>query len=152
MTHRSPWLPALLLFLGAQLACDVEPSAEMDGRAMYLRFCASCHGVDGRGGGPAAAALRTPPTDLTTLAAREGGFHPARVMRVIDGRREIAAHGPRAMPVWGAVFEEELAEDPYTRYTARLRTRELVEYLGSIQRPGDAPDEGGDPDPGGGGA
>ena len=45
----------------------------LTGRDSFDRYCASCHGADGRGGGPVASALRTRPTDLTTLARRNGG-------------------------------------------------------------------------------
>jgi hypothetical protein len=54
-------------------------------------------------------------------------------MAVIDGRREVRAHGSREMPVWGAVFEDELRQRPYPAYTGLLRTRSLVDYLRSIQ-------------------
>lgn len=36
-----------------------------DGLALYPDHCASCHGAEGRGDGPAAAGLRVPPADLT---------------------------------------------------------------------------------------
>ncbi len=54
-------------------------------------------------------------------------------MRVIDGRREVAAHGDRDMPVWGAVFEEEGRDEPYPAYQSLLKSRFLVDYLRTIQ-------------------
>jgi hypothetical protein len=54
-------------------------------------------------------------------------------MAVIDGRRAVAAHGPREMPVWGVVFERELGEQLHTQYTVLLRARTLVDYLRTIQ-------------------
>ncbi len=36
-----------------------------DGAALYPQHCASCHGAEGRGDGPAAKGLRIPPADLT---------------------------------------------------------------------------------------
>src|SRR3974390_1178903 len=47
------------------------------GKEMYTQYCASCHGMDGKGDGPAAAALKIQPTNLTTLAAKSGGAGPA---------------------------------------------------------------------------
>jgi mono/diheme cytochrome c family protein len=47
------------------------------GKEMYNAYCASCHGADGKGDGPAAPALKAPPTNLTTLAAKNGGAFPA---------------------------------------------------------------------------
>jgi mono/diheme cytochrome c family protein len=99
---------------------------------MFVRYCAACHGEDGRGNGPAKASLRRPPPDLTRLA-RDGRFREAELMDVVDGRRVVAAHGTREMPVWGAVFDEELKDRAYPGYTGLLRTRSLVDYLRSIQ-------------------
>jgi len=108
--------------------------AEPGGAVLYERFCASCHGPGGKGDGPVAAELKTRPSDLTTLAARSGGrFDEAAVMTVIDGRREVEAHGPRTMPVWGLAFERDLGDQLHTRYAALLRTRALADYLRSIQ-------------------
>jgi hypothetical protein len=91
--------------------------------------------MDGKGEGPVAAALRAPPPDLTTIARRYGRFDERAVAAAIDGRRAVAAHGSREMPVWGAVFEAELEEEPYTSRTGLLQTFEIVEYLRSIQEP-----------------
>ena len=57
----------------------------------------------------------------------------AALMSVIDGRRAVAAHGPREMPVWGARFEEELKGEPMHTYVGLLQTRSLVDYLRTIQ-------------------
>ena len=110
-------------------------AAEPAGAELYRRYCASCHGVAAQGDGPVAKELRKAPTDLTTIAQRAGGrFDEAAIMAVIDGRRAVAAHGPREMPVWGAIFDAELTDQPYTQYTTLLRAKVLAEYLNSIQR------------------
>jgi len=119
------------------LASCGAPVADTSGRDLYLRHCASCHGTEGRGDGSLAASLTTAPADLTSIAARnEGRFDEREVMRMIDGRREVAAHGTRDMPVWGAVFEEEGRDEPYPAYQSLLQSRLLVDHLRSIQRPG----------------
>jgi mono/diheme cytochrome c family protein len=101
---------------------------------MYERYCSSCHGVSGKGDGPVAQSLRRPPTDLTTLAKRAAGrFDEPSVLAIIDGRRRVAEHGPREMPVWGEVFDEALRSQLYTRYTGLLQSRLLVDYLRSLQ-------------------
>jgi mono/diheme cytochrome c family protein len=123
--------------LALWLACGSESPPQPSGRIVYERHCAACHGLDGRGGGPVAANLHTPPADLTRLAARrDGKWDEAWIISIIDGRRDVAAHGPRDMPVWGSVFESELAgqDRPYPRYTTFLRVRDLADYLKSIQR------------------
>ena len=43
------------------------------GKEMFTSYCASCHGKDAKGNGPAANALKQLPADLTTLATRNGG-------------------------------------------------------------------------------
>jgi hypothetical protein len=37
------------------------------------------------------------------------------------------------MPVWGAVFDEELENQLYREYTGLLQSRSLVDYIGAIQ-------------------
>ena len=49
----------------------------------------------------------------------------------------IQVHGTRQMPVWGAIFEEQLVGHEDRAGEARLRTRTLVDYLRSIQEPAD---------------
>jgi mono/diheme cytochrome c family protein len=105
------------------------------GQALYLRHCASCHGESGDGNGSLAASLRQPPSDLRLIAKRHGGrFDESYVMQIIDGRRPVAEHGTREMPVWGAVFESEHRPEGYPTYTSLLHSRALTDYLGSIQQ------------------
>ena len=47
------------------------------GNQTFLQYCASCHGKGGKGDGPAAFVMKTPPPDLTTLAKRHEGKYPA---------------------------------------------------------------------------
>jgi mono/diheme cytochrome c family protein len=130
--------PRRALALGAgllALGCSTRYAEEPSGREVYLRHCAACHGESGRGDGPVAATLKRPPNDLTLLARNAGGrFDEPHVMQVIDGRAIVAEHGNRAMPVWGVVFEEELEGEPYAGYTSLLRSRNLTDYLRSIQQ------------------
>lgn len=121
---------AVAPLVGCRPAADESPA----GVALYTRYCASCHGVSARGDGPVGAALRTPPPDLTTLARRAGRFDDAGLVAVIDGRRLVQAHGPREMPVWGAVFDEELAGQPHAGRTTLLRAQVLVDYLRTLQQ------------------
>jgi mono/diheme cytochrome c family protein len=75
------------------------------GKEMYKSYCASCHGEIGKGNGPAAAALKAAPSDLTQLSRNNSGKFPAeRVISILRGQATVTAHGNRDMPVWGPVF------------------------------------------------
>jgi mono/diheme cytochrome c family protein len=75
------------------------------GKEMFKAYCATCHGANAKGDGPAAAALKVPPPDLTVLAKNNGGKFPAdRISSILRGRATVTAHGNQDMPVWGPVF------------------------------------------------
>lgn len=120
------------------LRFDLPPPGGLEeGRAEYLAACASCHGVDARGGGPVGPALRTPPPDLTLLAWRRGGTFPRdEVIAVLAGERSFAAHGNREMPVWSQRYGVP-GTDGATAIAsiyARRRLELLASYLESVQR------------------
>ncbi|MGA8011274.1 MAG: cytochrome c [Candidatus Acidiferrales bacterium] len=101
------------------------------GSEMYKSYCAACHGKDGKGDGPAATALKSAPSDLTTLAKRNNGKFPGpRVASILRGQEKLAAHGDQEMPVWGPVFHtmSEGHEDIVT-----LRISNMSKYLESLQ-------------------
>ncbi|WP_245436605.1 c-type cytochrome [Mesorhizobium tamadayense] len=100
-----------------------------NGQQEYLNSCAVCHGVDGKGDGPLADALRKRPSDLTTLTRRNGGEFPYwRVFATIDGRGLVPEHGEREKPVWGNQF---LPEDVkrYGPYGGEAVTTERIHNL-----------------------
>ena len=49
----------------------VNKTAPTSGKQMYANYCAPCHGVDGRGHGPVAPALKVPPGDSTVLSKND---------------------------------------------------------------------------------
>jgi len=113
---------------------DPIPMLVEVGRGEFEKQCASCHGLAGHGDGPAAAALSTPPADLTRIAARRGGDFPVdEIAAWIDGRLAPTAHGTREMPIWGSRLAEGLPAEPLTQDLVRGRIDTLVEYLRSIQ-------------------
>lgn len=72
------------------------------GQSEFLSKCAVCHGVDGKGAGPASGRLKIKPADLTLLAKRNNGeFSADAVARIVDGRNAVKSHGGSAMPIWG---------------------------------------------------
>lgn len=107
------------------------------GEAEFKASCAGCHGSDGRGDGPLAAQLGRPPTDLTALAASNGGGFPYwKVFAIIDGRYVVPGHGTREMPVWGREFLSA-DTDTYGPMGGEASTRErilaLAEYIATLQ-------------------
>ena len=102
------------------------------GVVIYTGHCAACHGADGKGRGPAAEALKAPPTDLTLLKRKnKGAFPTARVELAIDGAAAIPAHGNHDLPVWGKVFQ---STDRGNEALARVRVANVVQYLESMQQ------------------
>jgi mono/diheme cytochrome c family protein len=110
------WRIAFALFasLGAVLTAALNLAHAQDadakdiGKALYNAYCASCHGISGKGDGPLSSSLAKPPADLTRLKNRYGGYFPSnKIFDIIDGRKDVAAHGSREMPVWGEVFKKD---------------------------------------------
>ncbi len=107
----------------------------------FRTYCGVCHGSDGRGGGPAAKALKDPLPDLTKLAERAGGHFPSEaVFQKIEGLNMPAAHGTSDMPVWGERFVEQELGDRVLLQDARnaaeaaeKRMNRLMKYLEAIQ-------------------
>jgi len=107
---------------------DIRASS---GAAMYSAFCASCHGAQGLGDGPAAAGLKKHPTDLTQLSANHRGTFPSSgVTQLLDHAPGYAAHGSKDMPVWGDAFRAT----GESATLAQLRIHNIVAYLRSMQR------------------
>jgi mono/diheme cytochrome c family protein len=100
-------------------------------KEMFLKYCASCHGEDGKGGGPAALAMKPPPSDLTTISKRHEGKYPAGyVAAVLKFGRSLASHGSYDMPVWGSRFKEL---DPVHDPTGQQHIDDVVAYIASLQ-------------------
>lgn len=133
MRHLGIAVVALLMHVSPSDAADY---VSMSGKDLYLRFCASCHGVDGAGDGPVADSLKVEVPDLRLLARRAGGTFPReRVIRIIDGRHIIGAHGTRTMPIWGEDFSRLEPGDPDAQRATQTVISKLADYLLQLQRP-----------------
>jgi mono/diheme cytochrome c family protein len=103
------WTVLALAALGpaaamAQSAASPDPAGPEAGQVAFMEACAGCHGGDAKGDGPTAQLLTIEVPDLTLIAARsDGGYDLARVIRLIDGREGIAAHGG-PMPLFGGLL------------------------------------------------
>ena len=119
----------------AQTKIKTVPAAatsRVSGSEMYRTYCAVCHGLAGKGDGPAAVALKARPTDLTQLAKRNGGKYPdAKVNTAITAVPDMPAHGTSEMPIWGNIFRQ--IEGQGHEQSVKLRVYNLVKYLESIQ-------------------
>jgi mono/diheme cytochrome c family protein len=110
---------------------SIQPTLPGDGKAMFTQYCAACHGNDGRGGGPAATALKKRPADLTQLARKNNGNFPElQVQNYIVGDSDVAAHGSRDMPMWGELFH---SLNQGNRGETQIRVSVLTAYIESLQ-------------------
>jgi mono/diheme cytochrome c family protein len=124
---RGMWVGLLLLLLAAIFSEPGYAQRPFNGKSQYVDNCASCHGISGKGDGPVAKVLSQPPTDLTKLSDANNGVFPSeRLYEVIDGRREMWAHGTRDMPVWGLAARVSPS-------LSRARIRAVVDYLSTLQ-------------------
>ena len=143
----------LLVLSVATSTALADDKVSESAKADYLSYCASCHGVDGKGNGPLAPTLKIAPSDLTVISKKNKGNFPYTMIRKTIESRELGlarAHGPREMPVWGPVFAQE-PEGPAPSATAagggmysaaavqcahlaaRARIMNIVDYIESIQ-------------------
>ena len=132
------WLVSSVILLTSVIelfAEELAPAPYVDwGKELFQSHCASCHGTDGSGNGPAASALKTAPSDLTRLAKTHGGRFPrSEVVLFIDGETPVSAHGSREMPIWGWVFRRQHA-GPYASAAARAEVEALTDFLESVQK------------------
>jgi mono/diheme cytochrome c family protein len=101
----------------------------------YLRYCSACHGESGKGDGVVSHLMNPRPADLTQLAKKNNGEFPfMRVIRIIDGRETLRAHGDPDMPVWGEIFAAEVPGAMNKEAQIRGKVLLITEYLASIQQ------------------
>ncbi len=102
------------------------------GKVSYRIYCRSCHGAEAQGNGPLAQELRTKPSDLSRLRAKDGSFPREEIASKIDGRLLVNAHGPSDMPVWGYSFQVA-GSDSAQDGEVRKKIEDLVAYLETLQ-------------------
>ncbi|NUB43948.1 c-type cytochrome [Fertoebacter nigrum] len=132
-----PPAPILATAFAVLLAACVMPTKTppQTGPEDFEAYCASCHGLDGRGGGEMADVLDRRPADLTRLAAGNGGTYPkGRVMAKIWGYAK--PDGTTVMPSFGPLLEGDMlrydAGDGIATPTP-IRLVQLAEYVERIQ-------------------
>jgi mono/diheme cytochrome c family protein len=105
-----------------------EEELQISGKEEFIRYCSVCHGIDGKGKGPLAKNLKTPPADLTKITKRHGGFPLTKIANIIRDGGEVSGHGASDMPAWGEAFRDHV--EPVL---ASALIFELALYLESIQ-------------------
>ncbi len=91
-------------------------------KGAYIQHCSACHGLDGRGEGPAAAQLYPRPRDFVDTPFRFAATS-GQTEEIIAGLERAITQGvPRsAMPGFGGVLEESMIAG-LARYVLSLRT------------------------------
>jgi len=123
-----PWLLATggCLFVIGLIGIFIERAEAVlgdavRGRAVFEKHCAACHGSDGKGTGPAAAALPVKPANLTDCR-RTAEDDIEMIDAIIHHGGSYAGMSP-VMPAWGkvltameisdvAAYEKSLCDDP----------------------------------------
>jgi mono/diheme cytochrome c family protein len=115
----------------AKVIIPVPRTSPTSGKQMFSSYCAPCHGVDGRGHGPAATALKAQPADLTGLNKKyHGRFPDTHIVTVLEFGSDIPAHGSAEMPVWGPILGKMNVANSQDK---QLRISNLSRYIESIQ-------------------
>jgi mono/diheme cytochrome c family protein len=115
----------------SKVVIPLPKTTPVDGKQMFVNYCAPCHGIDGRGNGPVASALKRSPTDLTLISRSNGGKFPsAHVIAVLEYGTNIPSHGTADMPVWGPILGKM---DPTALNARNMRISNLRQYIEDIQ-------------------
>jgi len=139
MKRRMGWLAAaaaglaLAGFLAAPAGSEVK--ADMNGAAVYAKFCTACHGPTGEGGGPLADTCKKPVPDLTTMAERNGGEFPRE--RVLTQLNDVTTKRLSGMPAMRLKFRELGTDQARTR----IVFSRLADHVGTLQKSDDTKSE-----------
>lgn len=60
------------------------PEAVARGKELFAQQCVACHGPEGKGNGPAAAALKPPPRDFTSTSGWKNGWKPSQILKTLN--------------------------------------------------------------------
>lgn len=130
------FLMAAAIVQSVGLPAAVAQDADV-GQTLYEQYCATCHGLDGKGAGPLTDLMSVRPSDLTQLAKNNDGEFPMLdVVHIIDGRTGVRAHGG-PMPTYGSIFMDDAEHGVIGDYSPVLITRgramSLALYLEGLQ-------------------
>jgi mono/diheme cytochrome c family protein len=119
MKKESFWMFAVLALLLSQFNLTWAQD-QAEGKKLYVTYCSSCHGDDGKGDGPAARSLPVKPANHTDGAVMNK-FTDKFLFEIIA--KGGGAVGKSAMmPGWGGQLKEKQLQD-------------IVAYVRSIAEP-----------------
>ena len=113
------FLCGLILLIGATAICTsaADPAAV---KKEFVRYCAKCHGTEGKGDGPQADALTTKPRDFTDCARMQKESADMLFATIKDGGE--AVHLSKDMPAWKDGMDD-------------VEIHDLVVYVRSLCKP-----------------
>jgi cytochrome c oxidase cbb3-type subunit III len=114
---NSFWIFAFSLLAGTD---PTWAQNQAEGKKLYLTYCSSCHGDNGKGDGPAAQSLPVKPANHTAGAVMNQ-LTDKFLMEIISKGGSAVGKSPM-MPAWGGQFKEN-------------QLRDIVAYVRSIADP-----------------
>ena len=107
---------------GTSVATPIVLPDEAVVKGAYLQHCAACHGLTGRGDGPAASQLYPPPRDFVQSPFRFASQVGGREALIRGLERTIRDGVPRSpMPGFGGVLSDQMIAG-LARYVLNLRS------------------------------
>lgn len=104
-----------------------SPPAAYEGRKLYVSYCLLCHGVDAKGAGPLAKAMKIDPADLTTTVRSRSDTILTKIITG-KGRQTITGRDRHnllneAMPEWSSVLDDSQVKAliAYLRFLTRSK-------------------------------
>jgi mono/diheme cytochrome c family protein len=117
---------ALIGVVGSSLATPQSPASPEQGRPVYERHCAECHGPEGRGDGKLAVSLSPRPGNL--ISANTSAKTDQELLKIIANGRPHTAMG---------AWKDRLSDDEQRAVLAYIRS--LVRFTRSATPPPPAP-------------
>lgn len=112
------WVLLNLVILGLGALAYAQDQAQ--GKKLYASYCVGCHGDQGKGDGPAAAALPVKPANHT-----DGKFMnqlPDQFLMEIISKGGVAVGKSPIMPAWGGALND-------------TQIRDIIAYVRSLAEP-----------------
>lgn len=118
----------VLALIGMSLpAAAANPSSAYEGRRLYVSYCQLCHGVEGKGDGPLAKAMKISPANLNTTVRSRSDTILTKIITG-EGRQTITGRDrhnllSEAMPEWKDVFTKSQVKSliAYLRFLGRSK-------------------------------